>query len=218
MASSANRARINLSTWPRRRHFDIYGRGNYPYIGLTVRLDVTSLVHACRERGESFFVAMLHAATRAANSVENFRYRVVDGEVFLYDMTHPSFTVFNPEDELFYFANVKYTEDYIAFRERAAVEMEKAVRTRNLDGDRVGVIFVSCLPWLDYVDLVQPLSLSPNDSVPRLFWGRHIEGPDKRLSLSFSITAHHGLLDGIHVARMVDALRAALDRPFFQDA
>jgi Chloramphenicol O-acetyltransferase len=215
MSISDAHRRIDFSTWPRRRHFDILGRGNYPYIGLTVRLDVTRLVLACREADENFFTAMLHSSVHAMNSIENFRYRVVDGEVLLYDVTHPSFTVFHPEDELFYFANVEYTDDYAVFKRNAVREMENAVRTRNLDGNHPNAIFVSCLPWLDYVDMVQPLGLSPNDSVPRLFWGRYVEGVDGRLSLSFSITGHHGLFDGIHVARLVEALAELIDRPLF---
>lgn len=205
---------IDLGTWKRRGHFEVFGRGEYPYIGLTTSVDITSLREACTEKGSGFFNAFLYVVSRAMNSVENFRYRIYEDQVILCDAVDPSFNVLDRDSELFYFAYARYVPDFAEFS--ADVEKAKlhAVEKRNLASNRLDVMYISCLPWFGFTDIIQPMGLSASDTIPRLLWGKY-EETGGRTIVPFSITGHHGLFDGLHIAKLLDAMNRLMEKPDF---
>ena len=42
---------IDLETYPRRSHFEYFGRMAFPYVGLTANVDVTNLIRFAKEQG-----------------------------------------------------------------------------------------------------------------------------------------------------------------------
>ena len=64
---------VDMSRESRRDQFAYFQTLSNPYVGVTVQVDVTELAVWCRERGTSFFLAMLYAAVRAANGVPELR-------------------------------------------------------------------------------------------------------------------------------------------------
>lgn len=203
---------IDQEQWKRRDHFQVFGRGEYPYIGLTTPVDVTSLVAACRERKIRFFNAFLYATTRAANAVDNFRYRIYEDQIVLLDAADPSFNVMDKEHELFYFAYAAYDRKFRRFNDNAEQAKKAALDAHCLSGNRVDVFYMSCLPWFGFSDIVQPLGLSANDSIPRFAWGK-FEDDGKKISMPFSVTGHHGLFDGLHISKLLDIMKLLLDDP-----
>ena len=205
---------VNLDEWTRRGHFEVFGRGEYPYIGLTTSVDVTGLLDVSRESGRGFFNLFLYVVSRAMNSVENFRYRIYEDQVIVCETVDPSFNVLDPKTELFYFAYADYMEGYAAFD--AEVERAKALAldSRNLASNRLDVMYVSCLPWFGFTDIIQPMGLSASDTIPRLLWGKYEEEGDK-VTIPFSITGHHGLFDGLHIAKLLEAMNRLIEKPDF---
>jgi len=67
---------LDLTTWPRKQHFDFFRGFDNPFFNVCVPVDVTALGAFCRAEGVSFFLGYLHLSTRAANAVESFRYRL----------------------------------------------------------------------------------------------------------------------------------------------
>ena len=93
---------IDLETWPRRRHFELYHGLDYPHVGLCANVDISAFRPAVRERGVSFTVAAAYVLARAANELPEFRLRIRGDQVVEHEVVHPSFTVLN-EQELFSF-------------------------------------------------------------------------------------------------------------------
>ena len=60
---------IDMDTYPRRSHFDYFRSLAYPYVGFTANVDVTNLIRYAKEQGGSSFLAILWAASQAANAV-----------------------------------------------------------------------------------------------------------------------------------------------------
>jgi chloramphenicol O-acetyltransferase type A len=75
------------------------------------------------------FLSLVHRALAAAQQVENFRTRIVDGEVWLYQQIHGGSVVARPNGT-FGFAYYRFHPDLDAFVHEAALEMER-VRQRN---------------------------------------------------------------------------------------
>ena len=60
---------VEMSQDPRKEQFAYFRSLANPYVGVTVELDVTELAAWSGQTGTSFFLAVLYAAVRAANSV-----------------------------------------------------------------------------------------------------------------------------------------------------
>lgn len=72
---------IDMATYPRRDHFEHFVGMAYPYVGVTVDVDVTDLLALCREKGYSFYLMVLHAVALAADEVPEFRRRIDHGGI-----------------------------------------------------------------------------------------------------------------------------------------
>ncbi|HSV48931.1 MAG TPA: CatA-like O-acetyltransferase, partial [Candidatus Acidoferrales bacterium] len=108
------KTKIDLTTWPRRDYYNYFGSFDDPYFGVVVNVDCTKAYEYCKKHGVSFFLYYMYESIKAINRVENFRYRIIDGEVWLFDRVHPSTTV-GRKDSTFGFALFDYTDDFESF-------------------------------------------------------------------------------------------------------
>lgn len=67
---------IDLDTWPRRRHFEIFNSFDYPHFGLCAPVDITKLHAATKQRRASLNLALVYVAARAANAIPELRCRI----------------------------------------------------------------------------------------------------------------------------------------------
>ena len=102
--------KIDRSTWPRAEKFGFFSAVSQPFYSVTFRVDVTNLHAYTKQRGLSFYYALVYLATNAVNAVENFRYTIRDGEVYLLDERIPSFTDLKPGSEDFHIVTLPQEE------------------------------------------------------------------------------------------------------------
>ena len=88
---------VEMSQDPRKEQFAYFRSLANPYVGVTVELDVTELAAWSGQTGTSFFLAVLYAAVRAANSVPELRRRIRGEQVVEYDCCPSSHTVALPD-------------------------------------------------------------------------------------------------------------------------
>lgn len=206
--------KIDLSSWPRRRHFDLFRSFDYPHFALTANVDITAFHAALKQQGLPFHTALVHLLASAANALPEFRQRIrgraPDLEVVEHEVVHPSFTV-PSEGELFSFCTVPYHPDLPTFAARAE-ERIRLARQRAVLEDEPGqddLLYMTSLPWVSFTSLMHPIRLNPADSVPRIAWGKYFaEG--ERLVLPLSLQAHHGLMDGLHAGRFYQLVQERL--------
>jgi len=201
---------IDITTWKRRAHYEYFRHMEYPHFGLVAEVEVGALVEWCRREGRSFYHAMVHTASAAANSVEEFRYRIRADEVVLHEVIHPSFTLLR-DDELFDFCPLSFQPDLLPFleeaRSRAAAQVQGPAFGREPEGD--DRLFITCIPWVHFTGISHPIAIANCDSVPRLSWGRY-ERRGAGIFLPFGVQAHHAFVDGLHVGRFFQALERGL--------
>ena len=201
-----------MNAYARRAHFEYFLKMGYPYVGTTVEVDVTRLWQRAHEQGESFFLHMLYAAGRAANRVEALRQRIDGVGIVESARCHTSHTVMKA-DGTYAYCEADPALSWAAFYARAAQDQEAARLNGHIQeqSDSRELIFVSCLPWLAYTALVQPVP-SPADSNPRITWGRAVQRDGRRV-MPVSLLAHHALADGRHIGDFYDALNALIQTP-----
>jgi chloramphenicol O-acetyltransferase type A len=161
--------------------------------------------------GYSIFAWYFHNAMKAANAVEEFRYRIEGDEVFVYDSIHASPTI-SREDGTFGFGHILFQDDFDLFQKSLKDEID---RVRGLDGlftapERPDVIHYSALPWFSFTGLSHPRNYGDGDSIPKIIFGK-IFNRDSKSWLPLSVQVHHGLIDGYHVGRFVDEFQRLLN-------
>lgn len=200
---------IDESGWKRAVHCAVFRDYVEPQYCLTLELDVTNFLRWTRREGLSFSMALIHAVTKCANGIEEFRYRFLDGQVVLYDTIDTAFTWMEPETELFKVVNVEMRDspaDYVAAAERAAREQEDYF-TGPLGND---IFQFSPLPWVAYTHVSHTISGRKDNATPLFDWGKYFTREGKTL-LPFSVQVHHSFVDGIHIGKLADSLQQYLD-------
>ena len=122
---------LNLDKWSRNDHFNFFKDFEEPFFGVAVKIDCTEAYKKCKEHNLSFFLFYLHKSLVAANSVESFRYRIENENVYIYDKVHASPTINRP-DGTFGFAYMDYYFDFNLFSEKAKKEIENVQKTQGL--------------------------------------------------------------------------------------
>jgi chloramphenicol O-acetyltransferase type A len=208
----AARKQINLEVWERRAIFNFFKGFTEPYHGVCLRVDCTSTFRYAREHSLSVFLSLLHRSLVAAHQVENFRLRIVDDNVWLYEQINGGSAVGRPNGTIG-FGHYRFREDIKGFVDEASVELER-VRQRD-DVERyaeANLIRYSVLPWFDFTSISHARDFSREDSAPRITFGKITE-TNGRCTMPISIHVHHGLVDGMHVAHFVDHFQRLLDTP-----
>lgn len=152
----------------------------------------------------SFFLSYLHKALVAANLVEAFRYRIIDGQVWVYDQVNASPTINRP-DGTFGFGYMNYEEDFAVFETNATIEMDRVRNSSGLEPAVSGenVIHFSSIPWISFTSLSHARSFAQKDSIPKISFGKMTETNGIR-SMPVSVHAHHGLMDGYQVGQFLE--------------
>lgn len=206
---------IDLKNWKRREHFEFFSRMTSPFFGIVAEVECTEAFHYAKKNKISFFAYYLHCSMTAVNSVTEFRYRLLDGKVYEFDTIHAGATAAR-DDETFAFIFVPYTKDFNQFNTALNQELEEVKTSTGLrlnnDDLKHDLIRHSTLPWFSFSALMHPSNQNNKDSVPRITFGRATEKNGKRY-LPVSVEVHHGLMDGIHIAKYLKEFERQLKHP-----
>lgn len=197
--------RINLDTWSRRAHFDLFDSMAHPWLDICCTIDATTAWSTCNaDGGPSFSAASLFLAIGAVNSVEQLRMRIRDNEVILHDHVHVGSTILR-DDETFGFGFISTSNDFCEFISAYTAEFDRVrvQRAELIDRDNDDVIHFSVVPWLSFTGIGHPRDRNTSYSVPKVVIGKcHLQG--SRWLLPVALSVHHGLVDGLHAARFFD--------------
>jgi len=204
---------IDIENWKRKEQFNFFYRADYPQYNICMNIDATNFLAFVKNNKLSFYYSMIYAVTRIANEMDDFRYRIRDGKVFLHDTVHPSFTDLNEtEEDPFKLVTVDYKDDLLEFIQQAkeiSVNQHQFIDFSVLEG-RDDFLYITCIPWISFTHVSHTFSLNRNDSVPRISWGKYFREGEK-VMLPFSVQVHHALIDGYMVGKYVEKLQKFLD-------
>lgn len=202
---------IDIETWNRKEHFLFFSAFTEPFFGVTVEVDCTRAYAKAKEQGVSFFLYYLYRAMKAANGIANFRYRIIDGQVYEYDRIDASPTI-ERANGTFGFSYMDYSEDEDVFYRNATTEIERVQITDSLlpavSGENV--IHFSVLPWIKFTSMSHARSFASPDSCPKMSFGKMTETDGVKL-MPVSIHVHHALVDGYHVGQLIEQFQQLLD-------
>lgn len=202
---------LDMETYKRKKHFEYFNSLAYPYVGLTVNVDITEFLKKIKAESLPFFLSFCYCAAHAANRVPPFRQRILDGRIIELEHCLTSHTL-ALEDGTYCYCTLDSSLPFRDYLPYAVSAQEEAKRQASIAEEKTEVLdkfFLSTLPWVSYTALIQPVPM-PADSNPRITWGKYFT-QEKRLLLPVSVLCHHALVDGIHISEFYRYLSEELE-------
>lgn len=203
--------KIDIEKWDRKNTYNFFKDIDVPRYLMTFDLDVTNFYRYVKKNQFSFYLAFIYIVVNQMNEIENFRYRFIDGEPYLLDLTHPSFTDRIENSENFKIVTVLMENEIEKF-------MNKAKSTSIKQGNvfinpememRNDLVYITTFPWAKYTQVSHAHQLDKFDAIPKLVWGK-FEEVNQRFIMPFSIEVHHAFVDGLHVGKLINLLQEKL--------
>ena len=206
---------LDLRDWKRGQMFYYFAKMAPTGYSLTVDVDITRMLAACREARVKFFPACLWLVTRCLNLQTEFRIAEREGQIGYYDVLTPLYASFHEDDKTFSLMWTEFREEFGEFY-RAYLENQKCyggnhgVLCQNQTVPPENAYTVSCVPWISF----RSFSVHSYGDKPYYFpsveAGRYYESGGKTL-MPLSITCHHAATDGYHVKCFLDAFQESAD-------
>ncbi|MEN6523908.1 MAG: chloramphenicol acetyltransferase [Anaerolineaceae bacterium] len=203
-----------MQTWPRREHFELFRKYEYPQFSLCANVEITAFRNYVKETGISFHIAVVYLLARTANQIPEFRYRIRGDAVIEHDIVHPSSTIMG-NDGVFSFCSLQYVDDFATFARESAIkiaDVQQRPRLSEEDKDRDDLLFMTVVPWVSFTGFMHPMRLDPSDSVPRIAWGKYFE-EGERIKMPLGVQGHHALMDGLHAGRYYEIAQEYFHHP-----
>lgn len=226
---------IDLDTYKRKAHLEYFMSMQSPQTGLTVEVDVTDLKEFCKKEGCSFFLTFMHVVALSADSIPQFRQRLhkltpeeltdpkhsrapkeglfKDLEIREYEESPTSNTESRGDEEMYCYCTNRHHMPWKEYIETATKNQAEARKNGTLDEDAEieAFYFPTCVPWVRYLDCVHPWG-DCYDSNPRFSWGKFEENFKGRLMMPLTVRVHHGLVDGLQIAKFYEAVNVNIGK------
>lgn len=199
---------IDVETWSRRDNFRFFETFVSSWYAVTTEIDCTEARAAAKERGQSFFLYYLYAVVRAANEVDELRYRIDKQKQVVFHDRVDIITPIAVPGRTFFTLRIPYHEDFICFYEEA----HRMITHIPSDGDPYGaektlmsqgdydVVHLSAVPGMYFTSITYTLAEAGNAcNYPLMTAGKAVvrEG---RLVMPLSIYVNHAFVDGSHLS------------------
>lgn len=202
---------LDISSWPRRTTLEFFRDYDDPYFNIAANVDVTNLRLFCRDNKLSFSIAALFYTQQVANSIREFRFRMLGEKVVEFETVEATQTILN-EDETFsfcYFEGRPTVHEYVEAG-RTAREKYLKLKTFDVETGRVDLIYYSVIPWISFTSFKHASRGDNRQTVPRIVFGK-VFLDNGREMMPLSVEAHHAMMDGLHVGRFFAGFQAAVD-------
>lgn len=205
---------LDLTSWSRLETYKYFRHFDKPYFNLCVQLDVTKLVSVCKATKLTAFIAYHYLALSAANSVDEFHYRIREDRVLIHDVIHGGSTLLLPNDAFafVYFDFETSFKEFSVKTSRAIDDVRKGTGAFEPRDENDALIHFTTLPWISFTSFSHARNWGRDDSVPKIAFGKFYKQADKTL-MPMSVEVHHALMDGVHMGRFINKLESYLQEP-----
>ena len=196
---------LNMEEYKRKQHFEYFNSLSYPYVGLTVDVDITDFIKGVKAKRLPFFSPFAIVCQKQQIVCPNSGREYGMIKIIEFDNCKTSHTV-ALEDGTYCYCTLDSRmsfSDFIPYAEReqeaARKKSEQSVKKRMQY--LIKYLFPHCPGFLT------PLLFSRyrflQTAIQRITWGRYVERGHKTV-MPVSALCHHGLVDGMHIAGFIN--------------
>lgn len=197
---------LDQSKWVRKEYFEHYFSNIPCTYSMTVKLDITRLKATERK----LYPTMLYYLTTIVNRHSEFRTALNEkGELGVYSVLMPCYTVFHKDTETFSNIWTEYSEDYEDFHAAYEDDMRRYGTNPGMEGKPgtpENTCPVSMIPWTTFEGFNLNLQKGYRYLIPIFTMGKYYE-ENNRIMLPLAIQVHHAVCDGFHVCRFINELQ-----------
>jgi chloramphenicol O-acetyltransferase type A len=203
--------KLDIDNWARRSTYEFFKDYEDPFFNFTANVDATALYRFCKLNELGFSLTALYFTLVAANSIREFRIRLVDGRLVEFDRIHATQTILN-DDQTFSFAYFEMKDDVFEFNRsgKAAIQHYKALKSFDVETERFDLIYYSAIPWVSFTSFKHASRLDKSQTIPRIVFGKLYDDGDRRL-MPLSVEANHQIMDGFHVGQFFQLYQELID-------
>lgn len=196
----------------RESYFNFFRTFQSPLLNITWEVETEDFTPRCKELGISSYQWMVHALCGACMDVKEFRMRLgSDDKPNLVTTLSPSFTILK-SDGHFNFTTVPYDADFEEFQKRAQAAKLRAEAAPGLSMDeegRIDYLFITSIPWMRFTSIQHPVQELNRVHIPSFAFGKFTRENGK-IKFPFSVQAHHGFVDAVHMHKLEEAFKVRL--------
>jgi len=205
---------LDIDNWNRKEHFNYFLAFVEPFFGIVSEVDVTKAYKYAKNNNISFYSHYLFKAMQAFNEIEEFRYRIIDDKVVIFDKIHSSSTI-GREDGTFSFSFIEFNASFEDFDKNLKAEIEEAKNSTGLrfneSAKRKDTVHCSSIPWRKITSLTHARNFKHQDSSPKITFGQYYK-QDNKLVMATAIYVNHALTDGYHVSKFLNYFQELLNQ------
>ncbi len=202
----------------RRDRFNFFESFENPLLNITFKLETPNFLSYCKKQNIPAFHFFLFCLMKTLGKLDNFKYRILDNKVFKIDEIYGSYTTIN-EDNLFNYTRFQHSDDRAEFIKRSLAAREEAMEAETLINTGIELspremknyIFITSIPWLDFTSIQHPVFKSKSADIPAMAWGKFTVLSEEKIVMPFSVQAHHGFVDGVHIHLLAKTLSEQIE-------
>lgn len=196
----------------RARQLKLFKQFQRPMLSVTAPVRMTDPRDAARAAGAPVSALLVWALAASTLSIPQMRYRLSSGGVYELQKLTVSFTVRGGDEQL-RFAYADFDADVAAFARSHRAAASKASGNPAIVPTKASRdhVFVSIAPWMSFLAVEQPYADRDAMSTPSMVLGRLARIAPGQVEAPLAIQVHHGLVDGLHLARFFEAVPDIMD-------
>lgn len=205
---------IDINSWHGKKHYLWFKKYPIHYYGITKTIDITNFIKYTKANSLSFFVPFMYLINLALNEIEEFRLRVVDEKVILYDYIHPAYTVMT---NMGIFDNCEHNfnndfKTYYKEGQEAILESKKGLKENKSYNDlsKMDQYYFTSVPWIDFSSITHPMPNDDSAFVPRITWGKYFVN-ENNFKISLNLHVSHALVDGYPLSQAFIKIQEYMD-------
>lgn len=191
--------KLEIDKWERKEIFDFMSDLSDPFYTVCFNIDVTNIYEYTHKKNISFYYALIYLVTQSINEVPAFLNDIINNEIVVLDRRSPSFCDIHRESEAFYIVNMLLENNIDDFCKKAKeISFSQASFFLKDKPANEAWIYFSCIPWIDITCITNERDFNPDDTVPRISWGKYVSC-NGRKKLNMSLEVNHRFIDGFHI-------------------
>ena len=165
---------------------------------MSSRINVKSAYDYSKVNDYSFFILSLACLIKAANSIPQFKRRIINNEVIEFDSVDGVTPIMDEKNEIFREMRVSPSENFNQWHDevrdgmnRILSKKQRGYETYMEERDKDNIINFSCIPWVDFESITTCI-VDPHAIQPLITWGKFNE----EYKMTVAITVNHIFVNG----------------------
>ncbi len=207
---------IDLDRWDRKEIYTFFQSRVNPRLCITVSIGVDGIVNFRKQHPDQkyrFTDYIYYSIMKSANSIPEFRMRIVNLRPVEYDIVNAAFTYIPKSSHLHSNCVADYDEKFSLFSQKIQTARDSAdshPTLKPVGGESQALIYMSCLPNIHFTSLSNPWGDPSADTVPRIIFGK-VDPATKQMPLSIEVL--HSFIDGQHISTFLSCLENIMTDP-----